>query len=154
MDRSRTPGGEVSVTILEHLLGVFLDQCFKRKKMVINSMGVDRSIAMSSSGDYDRGFGGCSRLTCEGVGHRSLMYSQEADDRFISVPIHINRNMVMEDYGQDMCAYYLGTEMERPSLSVRATKKDAVTWIFWSSRHSINRHPTNLPRPKNVSDAY
>ena len=50
------------------------------------------SIAMSSGGSYDRGFGGGRRLTRDGVDLRSLVYSQEYDDRSISVLIYVDRH--------------------------------------------------------------
>ena len=78
---------------------------------------------MSSSGSYDRGFGGGRRLTRGGVDIRSLMYSQEADECSICVPMYVDRPTAMEEDGQGSHAEYIGTEMERPSLAGYATKK-------------------------------
>ena len=109
--------------IWEHFLGITFrisGSIGNRWQLMVR---VGRSIAIRIVGGYDRGFGDGRRLTSGGVDLFSLMYSKEADEHSISVPVYVDRHAVMEDDGQDPCAEYLGPEIERLSLSDRATKK-------------------------------
>ena len=85
VDGSRTPGwGSQRDDMGASDRHNFYDQWFKRKQIVIGSRRGGAQSNTMGNGGYDGGFGG-RRQARGGVDLQSLMYSQDADERSISI---------------------------------------------------------------------